>query len=233
MIAVVEDRNDLARWLLSAVVVIGIHAALAVTLTRWHEPLAGDEGTEAIVVDLAPFTAPPTESRNDLAPGPEQQQSTAPPDAQPLKPEEKQEKIELPPPLPDADVQLPAEPVRPPNKQIEQPSPPAVETSPPRPRPTTAQIASWHRMIALQVERNKSYPALARAHHETGTAELAFTINRNGMVTASRVVRTSGFASLDQETIDTVRRAQPFPPPPPNMPGDTFEFTVPIRFNIR
>ena len=116
MIAVVEDRNDLPRWLLSAVVVIGIHAALAVTLTRWHEPLAGDEGTEAIVVDLAPFTAPPTESRNDLAPGPEQQQSTAPPDAQPLKPEEKQEKIELPPPVPDADVQLPAEPVKPPNK---------------------------------------------------------------------------------------------------------------------
>ncbi|MGC2822812.1 MAG: energy transducer TonB [Pseudolabrys sp.] len=233
MIAVVEDRNDLPRWLLSAVVVIGIHAALAVTLTRWHEPLAGDEGTEAIVVDLAPFTAPPTESRNDLAPGPERQQSTAPPDAQPLKPEENQEKIELPPPVPDADVQLPAEPVKPPNKQIEQPSPPAVETSPPRPRPTTAQIASWHRRIAQQVERNKGYPALARARHETGTAELAFTINRNGMVTASRVVRTSGFASLDQETIDTVRRAQPFPPPPPNMPGDTFEFTVPIRFNIR
>jgi protein TonB len=49
----------------------------------------------------------------------------------------------------------------------------------------------------------------------------------------SRVVRTSGFAALDRETIDTVRRAQPFPPPPPNMPGETFDFTVPIRFNIR
>jgi protein TonB len=50
---------------------------------------------------------------------------------------------------------------------------------------------------------------------------------------ASRIVRTSGFAALDQETIDTVRRAQPFPPPPPNMSGETFDFTVPIRFNIR
>jgi VIT1/CCC1 family predicted Fe2+/Mn2+ transporter len=49
-------------------VVIGIHAALALTLTRWHEPLAGDEGTEAIIVDLAPFTAPPTENKIDLAP---------------------------------------------------------------------------------------------------------------------------------------------------------------------
>jgi protein TonB len=49
----------------------------------------------------------------------------------------------------------------------------------------------------------------------------------------SRVVRSSGFAALDQETIDTVRRSQPFPPPLPNMPGQTFDFTVPVRFNIR
>jgi protein TonB len=46
-------------------------------------------------------------------------------------------------------------------------------------------------------------------------------------------VRTSGFAALDQETIDTVRRAAPFPPPPENLSGETFDFTVPIRFNIR
>jgi protein TonB len=66
-----------------------------------------------------------------------------------------------------------------------------------------------------------------------GTAELAFSLNRNGKVLSSRVIRSSGVAALDQETIDTVRRAQPFPPPPPNMPGETFDFTVPIRFNIR
>jgi protein TonB len=46
-------------------------------------------------------------------------------------------------------------------------------------------------------------------------------------------VRTSGSPALDQETIATVRRAQPFPPPPLNMPGDSFDFTVPIHFNIR
>jgi protein TonB len=83
------------------------------------------------------------------------------------------------------------------------------------------------------VERHKGYPASARTRHETGTAELAFTLDRNGKVVASRIVRTSGSAALDQETIDTVRRAQPFPPPPQNLSGETFDFTVPIRFNIR
>ena len=232
MIATIADSYDLRRWVFSAAVVVGLHAALVVMLTSWHEHVAGDEGSEAIVVDLAPFTGPSTESKNDLAPG--QQQSTASPDAQPPKVEEKpQEKIEPLPPLPDADVQLPVE-VKPPDKPIEQPSPPVPQaTSPPRPKLSAAQVASWHRRIALQVERHKGYPASARARHETGTAELAFTLDRNGKVVASRIVRTSGSAALDQETIDTVRRAQPFPPPPQNLSGETFDFTVPIRFNIR
>src|SRR5262249_57638793 len=108
MIATVAHSYDLRRWVFSAAVVVGLHAVLVVMLTRWHERVAGDEGSDAIVVDLAPFTGPSTESKNDLAPGPEQQQSTATPDVQPPEPEEKpQEKIERPPVLPDADVQLP------------------------------------------------------------------------------------------------------------------------------
>jgi protein TonB len=232
MTAIAADSYDLRRWVLSAAVVIGLHAALVVMLTSWHERLPGDEGTEAIIVDLAPVMAPPTDSKNDLAPGPEQQQSKAAQDIQ--QPEQtQQEKIEPPPPVPDAEVRLPEE-VKPAEKPKEEPTPPVPETtSPPRPRPSAAQVASWHRRIAQQVERHKGYPASARARHETGTAELAFTLDRNGKVATSRIVRTSGSATLDQETIDTVRRAQPFPPPPPNMPGETFDFTVPIRFNIR
>src|SRR5215831_9007721 len=108
MTAIAADRYDLPRWVFSAAVVLGLHAALLVMLTSWHEQVTGDEGTDAIIVDLAPFTGPSTESKNDLAPGPEQQQATATPDVQPPKPEEKrQETIERPPVLPDADVQLP------------------------------------------------------------------------------------------------------------------------------
>jgi periplasmic protein TonB len=232
MITTVADNYDLRRWVFSAAVVIGLHAALVVKLTTWHERIPGDEGTEAIIVDLAPLTAPPTDSRNDLAPGPEHQQSKSAPDV-PQREETPLEKIEPPPPVPDAEVKLPEE-AKPPVKPKEEPTPPVPETtSPPRPKPSAAQIASWHRRIAQQVERHKGYPTSARARHEIGTAQLAFTLDRNGKVVTSRIVRTSGSAALDQETIDTVRRAQPFPPPPPNMPGETFDFTVPIRFNIR
>ncbi len=226
------DRYDLSRWTFSALMVASIYAAVLLGLTKSHEPVVGDAGTDAIFVELAPVTGPPTDSKNDLAPGPEQQQTLAAPDV-PKVEEKRQEKIESLPRVPDADVRLPDE-IKPPDKAPEAPSPPVPQaTSPPKPRPSVAQVASWHRKIALQVERHKGYPASARANHETGVAELAFTIDRTGKVVTSRVVRSSGIASLDQETIDTVRRAQPFPPPPANMPGETFDFTVPIRFNIR
>jgi protein TonB len=228
----VVDRTDLSRWAFSALIIASVYAALIVALTRWHEPVVGDAGTEAILVDLAPVTGPPTDNQNDLAPGSEQQQSLAAPDV-PKAEQKSQEKIEPLPRVPDADVQLPDE-TKPPDKPADQPGPLVPQTtSPPKPRPSAAQVASWYRKIALQVERHKGYPASARARHEMGIAELAFTLDRNGKVLSSRVVRSSGIASLDQETVDTVRRAQPFPPPPTNMPGETFDFTVPIRFNIR
>jgi TonB family protein len=43
-------------------------------------------------------------------------------------------------------------------------------------------------------------------------------------------LRCSGYPALDRETIATVRRAQPFPPPPADLPGATFEFTLPVEF---
>jgi protein TonB len=231
MIAVL-DRADLSRWGFSALVIATLHAALILTLTRWHEPVIGNEGTDSIIMDLAPFPGPTKNSRSDLAPGPEQQQSQSAPETPRPQAEHKPEKTEPLPPLPDAEVQIPLE-RKSPEKPVEQTPPVPETTAPPRPRPSAAAVASWHRKIALQLERHKGYPAAARMRRETGTAELAFTLDRGGKVLASRVAQSSGSTALDQEAIDTVRRAQPFPPPPPDMPENSFDFTVPIRFNVR
>ena len=52
-------------------------------------------------------------------------------------------------------------------------------------------------------------------------------------MTATRVVKSSGSAALDQEMLDLVRRAQPFPAPPAAMLGAQIDLTVPIRFNMQ
>jgi periplasmic protein TonB len=233
VIVAISDRYELPRWAFSAALIVAIHAGLAFTLTRWHEPVEGSEGTDAIVVDLAPFTSQPSENRDDLAPGPVQEQSDPTPQNDQPEEEQKPEEKALPP-VPDAEVQLPQERIKTPEEPKQQENTPVLQaTAPPKPRPSAAQIASWNRKIALQIERNKGYPAAARARRQTGIVEVAFTIDRQGRVVTSRIVRTSSFAALDQETLDTIKRAQPFPEPPPNMPGQTFDFTIPIKFNIR
>jgi len=233
MIATTLDRDEIARWVASAAVVLAVHAAAAAMVTRWHEPISGDEGS-AVVVDLEPYASPETQSTSDIAPGPLQQQAEPVPPLPPEKREEKTEKIEPPPPAPDPEVVVPPETVKPPDFPREEPKPPTPETTaPPRPRPSAAEVASWYRKIGAQIERHKGYPTAAEARHQKGIVQLAFTIDRQGHVAASRIVRSSGFAALDQETIATVRRAEPFPSPPANMPGETFDFTVPIQFNIR
>lgn len=233
MTAIAVDAADLRRWLLSALLVLALHASTALLLLHWHEPVVGAEPSEgAITIDLAPVTTPKSESNQDLAPGPEVQETT--PEPAPEQPQEKPPEKTDTPPLPEAEVTLPK-----PEERVEQPKAvpqPNVPTptAPPRQRTASpAEVQSWYRRILTQLERHKGYPAAARARGQTGVAEIAFTIDRRGRVITSRILRSSGVSSLDQEALATLKRAQPFPAPPADLSGATFEFTVPIRFSIR
>ena len=55
---------------------------------------------------------------------------------------------------------------------------------------------------------------------------------RSDFSTRARSSGSSGNSQLDQGGLDTVTRADPFPPVPKEIPRDTFEAVVPIRFNI-
>jgi periplasmic protein TonB len=44
---------------------------------------------------------------------------------------------------------------------------------------------------------------------------------------------TGFLTALDDEALALLRRAEPFPPPPPELAGARVDLTVPIRFNLR
>src|SRR5207302_7985786 len=129
MTAIAAARGDATRWLASAVVIVGLHALGVAALLAWHDPLGVADASSAVVVDLAPY-APPSESTEDVAPGPIQQQAAAPaPEAKvERKPDEKieakiepkaeekpEEKVEVPPgPVPPVAAVPPPEAVEPP-----------------------------------------------------------------------------------------------------------------------
>jgi protein TonB len=225
---------ELVLWMACAIVVVGLHAGAGAMLFTWQDPVVVGEPSEAVMIDLSPFTTPPSETVEDIAPGPLQQEAAAQPEPEKPKIEEKvEEKVDVPQaPVPPVAALPPPEPIIPtPTPAPVAPAP--LTTAPPRAHASPAQIRSWYSSIVAQLERHKSYPAAARQRGQTGEVELAFSIDRDGHVLASKIVKSSGYPVLDQETMTTVRRAEPFPLPPSGLDGEKFDFTVPVKFNIR
>lgn len=234
---------EAARWSACFVLAIAFHAAGAAALfARWSEDSNLVAGTPVIMVDLAPVAVSPNIT-TDVTPGPLQQE--AEPEPEPEKPVEK---VELPP-----DPQ--AEPVVaiPPPKPIEKPkekkpkqkhaslasAPTRAEQQGDRPAApipgassrNSDALPNWKTQLLAKLERSKRYPSEARG--DQGTAQLAFSVDRQGGVHNARIARSSGSSALDHETLALVQRAQPLPPPPPEVPGSQIPIVVPIRYNAR
>lgn len=232
MNALAVDGSDLRRWMLSALLVLGVHAAGASLLLTWHDPVGVGEPSDAVTVDLEPLSAPPSDTFEDVAPGPKQEEAEAPPPERQPTEEKPDEKIEVPPsPAPAVAAVAPPEEVAPKPPMRVTPTP--ATTAPPRAHAGRAQTNKWYRAIVTRIQRNLVYPRAARDRGEIGVALLAFSIDQAGHVLSSSIAKSSGFAQLDAEAIAMVHRAQPFPAPPAGMEGAKFDFTVPVKFNIR
>jgi protein TonB len=96
-----------------------------------------------------------------------------------------------------------------------------------------AQRSAWTVSIAKQIAEQRRYPDEAWSRHLEGKTMVTFAIDRQGRLTDIRIVESSGHAELDVAAFDALQRAQPFPPPPADLPGETFEFTIPFVFMAR
>ena len=94
-------------------------------------------------------------------------------------------------------------------------------------------LPTWQTKLVGQIGRQQRYPAAARAKQEQGITHLVFTIDRAGRLLECRVAASSGSSVLDAEALAMVKRAQPFPPPPPELRGEQIMLPVPISFSLK
>jgi protein TonB len=189
---------------------------------------------EAIQEQLVP--TPPQENPVVEAP-PEQKVEPLPPKPEPAKI------------VPDQPKPIPAKP-KPVRTEVKKPTdaPPAprssaapkaerqaslTPSSAPAGATSAAALASYNQLVAAHLQRFKQYPSSAKAAGEQGTSRLSFTLGRSGQVLGSRLAGSSGHPALDGETLAMVRRAQPFPPMPPELQQASMSFSIPVQFSIR
>ncbi len=158
---------------------------------------------------------------------------------------------------------LPPEPSPPESPPPNQPPPPPVATHPDAPPPAAAASAQAEMApagsqtpvpkaepIDSEAARHRAAHALSRwqqamlnrlqlaksgihAAGQTGTATVAFAIDRRGRLLASHIARSSGSPRIDQAALALLARASPFPDPPAEARDDALQFTVPIAFAAR
>ena len=78
------------------------------------------------------------------------------------------------------------------------------------PRPPS--VADLLAAVRRRIEAAKRYPDEARRDGIQGTVTVRFRLRVDGQVEAAEVARSSGSRMLDDASLDTIRRAAPFPP---------------------
>ncbi|WP_151669963.1 energy transducer TonB [Nitrincola schmidtii] len=96
-----------------------------------------------------------------------------------------------------------------------------------------AAEANYYAQLSRYLAQHKRYPMAARRQRREGVAEVEFTINRQGQVLSSRIVRSSGHAMLDQEVLEMLTRAAPMPGFPSSINQNQLIITLPVSFSLR
>lgn len=233
------ERRKPARWVFAALVIIVLHGSLMAgalwwTFRRPPQPTI----LPAIAVTLAPVpsAAPQVQDQEDLPVGPEMQQAdAAPPQPPKAEAEKPDDQIAPPPPAETTEAALP----RPEPKQVEEAPPPVQPPAPETTAPpkndrvgqfTEAASNAYNALVVGHLEKFKRYPVAAR--RAVGKTTVRFALNREGVLTDARVVRSSGNAVLDQAALDIVQRASPFPKFPAAKPEAEAVYIWPMDFGV-
>jgi protein TonB len=96
--------------------------------------------------------------------------------------------------------------------------------------PPSSAVIKFQQALLRHVARYQRYPNAARPLHLEGKVDTRFSMSRDGTILGVWVKTSSGQAMLDKEAIATIRRAQPLPPIPPELP-DRLSIDVQLQFD--
>lgn len=92
-----------------------------------------------------------------------------------------------------------------------------------------APRSNYQSALFAHVLRYRYYPDAARPDRLRGVVRVQFALARDGRIMSAWVQTSSGHQILDDAALDALRRAQPLPPIPPELP-DEVEVLLPLDY---
>jgi protein TonB len=109
----------------------------------------------------------------------------------------------------------------------------SVSTAPPNaatPVGSSVEGQSYAAGLRAAIDALKDYPALSRARHETGRVKVAFTVQKDGLITNVRVNEASSFNRLNEAALSSVRSLGKFRPVPDSVSIGKWDAIVPLDY---
>jgi periplasmic protein TonB len=119
-------------------------------------------------------------------------------------------------------------------------APPVISVPTPEPpkkvEPSDADVndarAQYGSTLGRAIAKHKSYPKIAQMRGWQGEVLLDLKLDGSGNVQSASIKESSGHESLDNQALEMVRKASPFPAPPEALRGRSFNITVPVSFKL-
>ena len=91
---------------------------------------------------------------------------------------------------------------------------------------------AYEQILAAWLDRHKYYPSTLRRRGIEGEGKLQIRITRTGDVLDVKILQAFTHPSLTSIAEDWVKRAEPFPPVPSQISGESYVFAVPVVFRL-
>ncbi|MES9823479.1 MAG: energy transducer TonB [Candidatus Thiodiazotropha endolucinida] len=228
-------------FLISALIHLGL---LALVLTGVAQ-LPSDSAAETrLAVRLEMFQPPPPPPEPEPEPEPEPIQ-----EPEPVVELEPEPEVVEPPPPPKPKPKPAPKPVPKPKPRPEpkpRPKPPPVEQPIEALKQTPLPVApaidtglirrleeEYKAALRKAIENNKGYPRRAVRLRQEGEVLVGFTVHRDGVIRALRIVESSGSKLLDTAARRAVEKISGRLPFPEEFKRNQWEFTIPINYGLR
>lgn len=108
------------------------------------------------------------------------------------------------------------------------------EYIPPQPSPEIVKKVtdSYTNQLTRAIAKQKKYPKIAQMRQWQGEVLLNIVIDPQGNLVKADILEESRYKILNNEAIDMVKRASPFPQPPEELRLKNFTVLVPISFKL-
>ncbi len=101
-----------------------------------------------------------------------------------------------------------------------------------RPAHNPQREKQYQRSVQQKIERQKNYPRRAKRMRQQGIVKVGFSLSKNGVMSNLRIVQSSGITSLDNATLQAVKKVGRFPVFPAGINKQSISYIIPIAYQL-